>query len=91
MSERVHIVLDPVEKERFRQMAAREGKSLSEWLRDAAREKLAAARTHGALDSAAALEAFFEECDGREQGREPGWEAHREVIERSLRSGGTAT
>ena len=91
MSERVHILLDAAEKERFRQVAAREGKSLSEWLRDAARERLAAVQAKESLDSIGALEAFFTACDERESGEEPDWEAHQEVIERSIRSGSRVT
>lgn len=91
MDERVHILLDGAEKERFRRWAEREGKSLSEWLREAAREKLAASSRGRPLDSREALEAFFEGCDARERGEEPDWEAHRRVIEESIRSGSGST
>ena len=37
------------------------------------------------------LEAFFTACDERESGEEPDWEAHREMIERSIRSGSRVT
>lgn len=87
MSERIHIVVDAAEKERFRRQAAREGKTLSEWLREAAAEKAAAAREDRALDTVEALTSFFEECDARESGREPDWEEHRRVIERSITEG----
>lgn len=85
--QRIHVVVDEAEKERFRRRAEREGKSLSAWLRDAAREKLAAAAARGRLDSRRALEEFFAACDAREQGEEPDWAVHRRVIEESLRSG----
>ncbi|MDX1673964.1 MAG: ribbon-helix-helix protein, CopG family [Longimicrobiales bacterium] len=91
MTERIHILLDGAEKERFRRWAEREGKSLSEWLREAAREKLAAARQGRSLDSREALEDFFEGCDARERGEEPDWESHRRVIEDSIRSGAGST
>lgn len=87
---RIHIVVERDEKERFRSAAEQEGKSLSEWLREAAREKLAA---EGGLelDTLEALRAFWSACDDRaadrEPGREPEWSEHREVIERSIRSG----
>ena len=87
MSERIHIVVGAAEKERFRRLAEREGKSLSEWLRDAAREKSLAASAHLELDTQDALHRFFEACDLREHGREPDWELHRGVIERSIASG----
>ncbi|MEJ2501865.1 MAG: antitoxin [Gemmatimonadota bacterium] len=87
MTERVHIVLDAAEKERFRRWAEREGKSLSEWLREAGREKIAASSERGSLGSRKALVSFFEACESRERGREPDWEAHRRVIEGSIGSG----
>ncbi|HEX7050874.1 MAG TPA: hypothetical protein VF188_11770 [Longimicrobiales bacterium] len=91
MVERIHMVVGREEKERFRASAARAGKSLSEWLREAAEEKLKASSAARRLESAADLRAFFEECDAREHGREPDWDVHREIIERSIRTGDTAT
>lgn len=87
MSERIHIVVEAVEKERFRRQAAREGKTLSDWLREAAAEKAAAARKERPLDTVGALRSFFEACDARESGREPDWDEHRRVIERSIGEG----
>lgn len=84
---RIHVPLDEAEKERFRQQAEREGKSLAAWLRDAAREKLAAAGGSSSLQTVEELRAFFASCTAREQRREPDWEEHRGVIERSIRSG----
>lgn len=84
---RIHIVVDRGEKERFRRRAEREGKSLSAWLREAAREKLASDDARSRLDSRRALEEFFRRCDERERGAEPDWDAHRRVIEESIRSG----
>ena len=87
VADRVHVVLHPAEKELFRAAAAREGKTLSAWLRDAAQERLAAAERERGLATPQDLEAFFQRCDEREVGREPDWEVHRQVIERSIRSG----
>jgi len=87
MADRIHLVLDPTEKERFRAAAAREGKTLSAWLRDAAKEHVAARAGERGLRTPEEVEAFFQLCDEREVGREPDWEAHRQVIERSIRSG----
>lgn len=86
MMARIHIVVDEEEKERFRCCAEGEGKTLSEWLREAAREKL---RQEGPLrlDSLEELRAFFASCDARERRDEPDWEEHRRVIEGSARSG----
>ena len=68
-------------------MARRHGMSLSAWLRDAGREKAAAGEFEERIRSKEALRNFFAECDQRERGREPDWEEHREVIDRSKRSG----
>jgi hypothetical protein len=87
MAERIHIVLDRAEKEMFRLMAEREGKSMSEWLRDAARDKVAAAEAEVSLDTVEDLRRFFAECDDRESGTEPDWEQHRSVIESSIARG----
>lgn len=86
MTSRIHIVVDEEEKERFRRQAAREGKSLSAWLREAARSRLAR-RQQPSLDEVEELRAFFEACDEREAGPEPDWKDHRRVIERSVGSG----
>lgn len=93
MKSRIHIVVDEVEKERFRQRAKREGKSLSSWLRDAARDKLEVEPDRLELDTEEKLRAFFARCDALQegQGREPEWEEHLRVIEASRRSGVTDT
>lgn len=85
---RVHLVLSAEDRARFQAQAEREGRSLSEWLRTAARSRLEAAeRPH--LSSPEALDAFFDACDAGESGREPDWDEHLSVITRSQR--GTAT
>lgn len=91
MTERIHIMVGRAEKERYRRLAAREGKTLSEWLRAAAREKLDMAMAREGLDDADALRLFFAECDERESGREPDWPAHLEVITRSRGEGSAPT
>jgi hypothetical protein len=83
MSERIHLLVDRDEKERFRRAAARHGVSLSEWLKAAAREKLAQAESANVLDTPDALAAFFAACDQVEAGTEPDWEVHEMVIEQS--------
>jgi hypothetical protein len=83
MSTRIHIVLDPDDKARYRAQAEREGKSLTAWMRDAAEDRLKAARTQSSLRSREALQAFFDACDARELDQEPDWSEHRAVIERS--------
>jgi hypothetical protein len=91
MTERIHLAVGRAEKERYRRAAARAGKSLSEWLREAAHEKLAAAEAEVTFDSVEGLREFFDECDRREAGREPDLEAHGAIIERSIGSGASPT
>ncbi len=90
MATRVQVVLGQEERERFRRQAELEGKSLSSWLREAGRERLDTRRARR-IASAADLNAFFRKCDARERGREPDWEEHQAVIERSRRSGQSPT
>ena len=90
MSTRVQVVMDEIEREAFRQAAAREGLSLSDWLRRAARDRLESAAIPK-LSSVEELRAFFSECDSRELGAEPDWQQHRTVIEESKATGRTAT
>lgn len=90
MATRVQVVMDEVEREAFRRAAAREGLTLSDWLRRAARDRLEATQ-EPTLSSAAELRAFFEACDAREAGAEPDWEEHRLVIEASRAAGRPVT
>lgn len=85
MSVRIQVVVDEREREVFRAQAAAEGRSLSEWLREAGRQRVAAASPR--LRTASDLEGFFAACDAREHGREPDWDDHLGVIEASRREG----
>lgn len=89
MSTRINLVVDEEEKARFRRQAEREGLSLSEWLREAARAKADDAEDGPPLDTVEGLREFFAACDRREEGREPDWEEHRRVIEESVGTEGT--
>lgn len=91
MAERIHIVLDRVEKERFRRLAERAGKSLSEWLRDVARARADGDAALDRLDTPEQLDRFFGACDDQESGVEPEWEDHLEVIRGSIREGSSGT
>jgi hypothetical protein len=84
---RIQVLLGEQEREEFRRLAKRHGMSLSAWLREAGREKAAAVDSEERIDSKQALRDFFSKCDQRERGREPEWEEHRRVIDRSKRSG----
>lgn len=86
MAVRIQVIVDEAEREAFRAQATAEGASLSEWLRDAGRERLAR-RQPSQLRNEEALRAFFSACDERESGREPDWDEHLRVIERSRGEG----
>ncbi|HZI98891.1 MAG TPA: hypothetical protein VFD41_15325 [Actinomycetales bacterium] len=79
MSVRIQVVLDARERELFRARAKAEGRSLSQWLRDAGRARIRA--TEGSvLRTPEDLKDFFADCDAREQGQEPSWDEHAAVI-----------
>ena len=86
MSVRIHLVMAEEEKARMERAAKAQGLTLSAWLREAARERLESVAPPG-LSSVGELRGFFAQCDGRETGREPDWEAHRQVIEASKTRG----
>ncbi len=86
MSARIHLVIDERERDAFRARAAAEGVSLSEWLRDAARDRLERERPME-IRTVADLERFFDERAKVEAGAEPDWEEHLQVAERSRRAG----
>ena len=90
MSTRVQVILDEADREVFRRRAEAEGLSLSAWLRQAGRDRLAA-QPQPKLATPKDLRAFFARCDVREKGREPEWREHLEVIERSKRSGASGS
>ena len=77
---RIHFVVKESAKIRYQAEAEREGKSLGQWLRDAADEKLAVARPR--LFTVEELEAFAAECDARHPpgAREPDWSETKRLI-----------
>jgi hypothetical protein len=87
MSARIHIVVETEEKERFRARARQEGMTLSEWLRDVARQALVRGEGGTEIRTVGQLREFFERCDHRERGTEPDWSAHRRAIEESRQEG----
>ena len=86
MTSRIHLVLAEEEKALLERAAKREGKSLSAWLREAAREKLEGSGPPS-LSTVDELKDFFEGCDQGEEGQEPDWSAHRAVMDASRREG----
>jgi len=87
MSARIHIVVEPEEKERFRARARQEGMTLSKWLRDVARQALMRGEGGAEIRTVDQLREFFKRSNEREQGVEPDWRAHRRQIDESMRDG----
>jgi hypothetical protein len=87
MSARIHIVVESEEKERFRARARQEGKTLSEWLRDVARQALVRGEGGTEIRTVDELREFFKRSNEREKGTEPDWDAHRRQIDESRRDG----
>ena len=85
-SDRIQVVVDRLERERFRTQASREGLSLSEWMREAARERLLAREQARRRNAAADLEALFRECDLRHQGEGPEleWEEMKRILDEEM-------
>ena len=88
---RVQVLIKAREREAFRQVAEREGKSLSGWLRESALDRLEATKATAKITSAADLRKFFKACDLREKGREPDWEEHLKAMEASRKTGRSGT
>lgn len=94
MKIRVQVIVDEVDRERFRRHAEEAGQSLSSWLRQAGRERAAAESGRKRHRTVAELRSFFDATAKREDAageREPEWAEHRAVIERSIGSGAADT
>ena len=85
--ERIQVLLDPEERDRFRRLAKQRGLSLSGWLREAALRRAAEESESTRIRTVDELRAFFAQCDDREIGREPDWEEHLGVLDASMREG----
>jgi hypothetical protein len=89
---RIQVLTDDAEREAFRAQARREGRSLSDWLREAGRRRLQEAQA-ARLRTPEDLDGFFAELDRRhgndasEEASEEDWEVHRARIERSRSHG----
>jgi hypothetical protein len=84
---RVEVLLDENEEQKFQRYAKRQGLSLSAWLREAGNALLTAQANGSMAANTLDLRAFFAACDAREKGREPDWEEHLAILERSKRGG----
>lgn len=83
---RIHFVVSETAKIAYRTEANREGKSLGEWMRGAADEKLAAARPR--KFTVKELARFNAECDQRRSEEpEPEWDESKRVIAESRLAG----
>ena len=79
---RIHIIVKETAKVRYQDQASREGKSLGEWMREAAEEKLAASRPR--RFTAGQLREFAAACDVLHPpgAAEPDWpEVKRLIVE----------
>jgi hypothetical protein len=89
---RIQVLVSEQERETLRRVAEREGLSLSGWLRRIGLEKAKSASAGDQIKTVAQLDRFFRACDRREQtAREPDWNEHLAVIERSRGEGQTGT
>ena len=83
---RVHFVVSETAKIAYQAEANREGKSLGEWMREAAAEKLAAGRPR--KFTMEELARFNAECDARRSDQpEPDWDESKRVIAESRLAG----
>jgi hypothetical protein len=89
---RIQLVMPDEDRDRFVHEARKEGISLSEWLRLAARERVERSHRLARFATAEELAGFFERCDqSAEPGVEPDWEDHLEVIRGSRERGVSGT
>lgn len=84
MPRRIHLIIDDRENDAFRARAAAVGLSLSEWLRQAARERLERERP-ARITTVDDLDRFFAVRRESESGVEPDWDEHLRVIDQSRR------
>ncbi len=79
---RIHFIVKEIAKVRYQDQANREGKSLGQWMREAAEEKLTASRPE--RFTPAELRQFAAACDALHPpgAREPDWaEVKRRLVE----------
>lgn len=80
---RIHFIVKETAKIRYQDQARREGKSLGEWMREAADDKLASARPR--RFTVEELREFAARCDAMHApgGREPDWPEIKRMIAES--------
>ena len=84
---RIHFIVKETAKIRYQDQARREEKSLGEWMREAADEKLASARPR--KFTVEELREFAAKCDARHPpaAREPDWSEIKRMIAESKIAG----
>lgn len=83
---RIHFVVNETAKIAYQTQASREGKSLGEWMRQAAEDRLAAARPR--KFTVEELARFNADCDARRADQpEPDWDESKGVIAESRLAG----
>ena len=87
MSIRVQVILGVEEAAKFKAHAKKDAKSLSAWLRDAARKMLEADQRRQPLSNPSSLKSFFQKCNEREKGIEPDWEEQKRLILEGFQAG----
>ena len=87
MSVRVQVILEEEDAARFKSQAQKESKSLSSWLRDAGQKMLEISDQRKPLTDPDSLSSFFQTCDKREEGIEPDWEEHKQLILEGFQAG----
>ncbi len=82
---RIQVILSESEAARLKGQAARDGSSLSAWMREAALSRLEQSGNARTLHNREDLETLFQSCDQRhgELGHEPDWEDHLNILEGS--------
>ncbi len=89
---RIQLVLPDEDRDRFVHEARREGVSLSEWLRLAAKERMQRSVDRERFRADDEVVAFFKWCDTNQSGgTEPDWEEHLDTINKSRRQGMSET
>ena len=86
-TERIQILISPEARREFEAQARLEGLSLSAWLRAAGEERVRRSREKKAMRTREELERFFAARTAAEQGTEPDWGEHLEVMRESRSQG----
>lgn len=90
MTKRVQVLLDDEEKAKLERGAKQLGRSLSAFVREAALGRLAEIESQKRFTKSE-LKEFFKQCGKLEQGKEPDWEEHLQVIRGAIGRGGSGT